>query len=213
MKEYMVGKGYELDLQRVSNEAKAFARSVYLSKDGKSAWIFDVDETLLSNLPYYAQHGFGLEVFDSTKFGEWVEMGIAPAIESSLELYEEVLSLGFKVILLTGRSERHRSITVENLFQAGFREWDKLLLRLFYELENFPSIADVDMKVKELVKWRWSSEDHEKTAMVYKSEKRSELTEQGYQILGNSGDQWSDLLGSSMSIRSFKLPNPMYYIP
>ncbi|KAL2248564.1 acid phosphatase 1 [Sesamum indicum] len=186
VKEYMIGKGYELDLQRVSNEAKAFARSVYLSGDGKSAWIFDVDETLLSNLPYYADHGFGLEVFDSTKFGQWVEMGIAPAIESSLELYEEVLSLGFKVILLTGRSERHRSITVENLFQAGFREWDKLLLR--------------------------SSEDHEKTATIYKSEKRNELVEQGYQILGNSGDQWSDLLGSSMSIRSFKLPNPMYYI-
>ncbi|KAL0359051.1 UNVERIFIED_CONTAM: Acid phosphatase 1 [Sesamum angustifolium] len=153
VKEYMIGKGYELDLQRVSNEAKAFARSVYLSGDGNSAWIFDVDETLLSNLPYYAQHGFGLEVFDSTKFGQWVEMGIAPVIESSLELYEEVLSLDSR-----------------------------------------------------------SSEDHEKTATVYKSEKRSELVEQGYQILGNSGDQWSDLLGSSMSIRSFKLPNPMYYI-
>ncbi|KAK4436386.1 Acid phosphatase 1 [Sesamum alatum] len=184
VKEYMIGKGYELDLQRVSNEAKTFARSVHLGGDGKNnAWIFDVDETLLSNLPYYADHGFGLEVFDSTKFGEWVEMGIAPAIEPSLELYEEVLSLGFKVILLTGRSEKHRTITVDNLFQAGFREWDKLVLR--------------------------SSEDHEKTATRYKSEKRSELLEEGYQILGNSGDQWSDLLGSSMSIRSFKLPNPI----
>lgn len=62
VKEYMIGRGYELDLQRVSNEAKLFARSAYLSGDGKSAWIFDVDDTLLSNLPYYADHGFGYEI-------------------------------------------------------------------------------------------------------------------------------------------------------
>jgi hypothetical protein len=55
--------------------------------------------------------------------------------------------------------------------------------------------------------------DRKKTATVYKSEKRKEMEEEGYRILGNSGDQWSDLLGSFMSARSFKLPNPMYYIP
>ncbi|KAI3458347.1 hypothetical protein Pfo_015010 [Paulownia fortunei] len=187
VQEYMTGRSYELDLQRVSNEAGIYARSVNLSRDGKNAWIFDVDETLLSNLPYYAEHGYGLEIFDSTKFDQWVETGMAPAIKSSLKLYEEVLNLGFKVILLTGRSERHRSITVENLSKAGFQEWEKLILR--------------------------SSEDHRKTATKYKSDKRNELVEEGYRILGNSGDQWSDLLGSSISGRSFKLSNPMYYIP
>lgn len=68
------------------------------------------------------------------------------------------------------------------------------------------------MKIKQVSLHR-SSEDHGKTAMVYKSEKRREVEQEGYEIVGNSGDQWSDLLGSSMSIRSFKLPNPMYYIP
>jgi hypothetical protein len=48
---------------------------------------------------------------------------------------------------------------------------------------------------------------------MYKSEKREEMVKEGYRIRGNSGDQWSDLLGSAMSERSFKLPNPMYYIP
>jgi hypothetical protein len=55
--------------------------------------------------------------------------------------------------------------------------------------------------------------DRKKTATIYKSEKRKEMEEEGYRILGNSGDQWSDLLGFSTSARSFKLPNPMYYIP
>lgn len=58
-----------------------------------------------------------------------------------------------------------------------------------------------------------SSGDRGKLAVIYKSEKRSEMEKDGYRILGNSGDQWSDLLGSSVSVRSFKLPNPMYYIP
>lgn len=71
------------------------------------------------------------EIFDGGKFDEWVEMGRAPAIESSLKVYEEVLNLGFKVILLTGRSERFRGVTVENLFQSGFRDWGMLILRLF----------------------------------------------------------------------------------
>ena len=30
-----------------------------LGGDGRDAWIFDIDETLLSNLPYYADHGYG----------------------------------------------------------------------------------------------------------------------------------------------------------
>ncbi|XP_020210911.1 acid phosphatase 1 [Cajanus cajan] len=187
VKEYMRGKGYVADLEMVSKEAGEFAKSVELAADGKDAWIFDVDETLLSNLPYYAAHGYGLEVFDHEKFNDWVEQGLAPAIEPSLKLYEDVLNLGFKVILLTGRSERHRSVTVDNLINAGFKDWHQLILR--------------------------TPDDQGKRAILYKSEKRSDMEKDGYRILGNSGDQWSDLLGSSVSVRSFKLPNPMYYIP
>ncbi|KAG5134013.1 hypothetical protein JHK82_025201 [Glycine max] len=72
----------------------------------------------------------GLEVFDREKFNNWVEKGVTPAIEPSLKLYEDVLNLGFKVILLTGRSERRRSVTVDNLINAGFKEWDQLILRI-----------------------------------------------------------------------------------
>uniref|UniRef100_A0A0A9FRY5 Acid phosphatase 1 n=1 Tax=Arundo donax TaxID=35708 RepID=A0A0A9FRY5_ARUDO len=117
----------------------------------------------------------------------WVEKGEAPAIPFSLKLYKEVRELGFKIFLLTGRSEGHKGVTVENLNKQGFHDWDKLILR--------------------------AAADRKKTATTYKSEKRKEMEAEGYRILGNSGDQWSDLLGSSMSARSFKLPNPMYYIP
>ncbi|PHU09268.1 Acid phosphatase 1 [Capsicum chinense] len=54
--------------------------------------------------------------------------------------------------------------------------------------------------------------DKGKPATQYKSEKRKELEDEGYRIRGNSGDQWSDLIGFDVAQRSFKLPNPMYYI-
>ncbi|KAL4340349.1 hypothetical protein GQ457_08G034870 [Hibiscus cannabinus] len=187
IKDYMTGRGYEMDLERVSKEAGVYANTLELSRDGKDVWIFDIDETLLSNLPYYVEHGYGLEIFDPIEFDKWVQRGTAPAIEPSLQLYEKVLDLGFKIFLLTGRNEQHRLITIENLTKAGFRRWDKLILR--------------------------GREHHGKLATVFKSEKRSEMVEEGYRILGNSGDQWSDLLGAAASSRSFKLPNPMYYIP
>ncbi|CAN6202648.1 unnamed protein product [Urochloa humidicola] len=186
---YVAGAAYSSDLELVARESAAYARAAAPLRggDGRDAWVFDIDETLLSNLPYYADHGYGLELFDHHKFDRWVERGEALAIHSSLKLYNEVRELGFKTILLTGRNEGHLGVTAENLKKQGFLDWDKLVLR--------------------------AAGDRKKTATVYKSEKRKEMEEEGYRILGNSGDQWSDLLGSSMSARSFKLPNPMYYIP
>lgn len=59
VKAYMTGKAYEFDLEMVSHEAGAYAKGILLAGDGRDAWVFDVDETLLSNLPYYVDHQYG----------------------------------------------------------------------------------------------------------------------------------------------------------
>ncbi|GMP51113.1 hypothetical protein CsSME_00017477 [Camellia sinensis var. sinensis] len=69
-------------------------------------------------------------VFDGVEFDKWVDKAMAPPIESSLKLYEVVLKLGFKVFLLTGRSEQQSGVTVANLINSGFQDWDKLILRI-----------------------------------------------------------------------------------
>jgi len=51
-----------------------------------------------------------------------------------------------------------------------------------------------------------------KTAVEYKSTERKKLEKNGYRIIGNIGDQWSDLMGTPTGNRTFKLPDPMYYI-
>ncbi|KAD5961475.1 hypothetical protein E3N88_12948 [Mikania micrantha] len=187
VKDYMLGRSYNNDLEMVSKQSEIYAKSLELRGDGMDAWIFDIDETLISNLPYYSDHGYGLEAFNNAQFDKWILEGVAPAIKPSLKLYEEVLRLGFKIMLLTGRYEDKRNVTITNLTHAGYHKWDKLILR--------------------------GENDTEKSAIAFKSEKRKELTEEGYRILGNSGDQWSDLAGTSTATKSFKLSNPMYHIP
>ena len=61
VKEYMTGDRYLSDSDVASGDSLAFANMVEVEVDGngKDAWIFDIDETLLSNIPYYAAHGFG----------------------------------------------------------------------------------------------------------------------------------------------------------
>ena len=56
---YMLGSHYRRDSKVVVDQAIAYVDSLKLAGNGKEVWVFDVDETTLSNLPYYATHGFG----------------------------------------------------------------------------------------------------------------------------------------------------------
>jgi len=47
---------------------------------------------------------------------------------------------------------------------------------------------------------------------VYKPERRQRLIDDGYELAGSFGDQFSDLEGASEAAASWKLPNPMYFI-
>nr|KJB65053.1 hypothetical protein B456_010G078600 [Gossypium raimondii] len=203
VRDYMTGQRYASDCEVVANYSLAYASTVKIASDGKDAWVFDVDETLLTNLPYYRDHGFGIngieknthpdlswlgrsEIFNESCWDEWVAEAKAPAIPSSLKLYNGLKQMRFKIFVLTGRSEHQRNDTRKNLELAGYTGWEGLILR--------------------------GASDGGTPATIFKSERRSVLVNEGYRIHGNSGDQWSDLLGFAVAKRSFKLPNPMYYI-
>ncbi|XP_010548683.1 PREDICTED: acid phosphatase 1-like [Tarenaya hassleriana] len=185
--DYVTGGQFDSDYEVMADYAVEFAKTLKIAGDGYDAWVFDIDETLLTNIDYYKAHGFGTEPFDGESFNAWVESSAAPAFDASLRLYNELKKLGFTIFLLTGRDEGQRSCTEKNLQYAGYSNWERLILR--------------------------GHEDQGKAATTYKSEKRSELIKEGYKIHGSTGDQWSDLVGFAVAKRSFKVPNPMYYIP
>ncbi|MCO5607093.1 hypothetical protein L7F22_061285 [Adiantum nelumboides] len=190
---YVSGDAYQEDSQEALLQAVSFAYLVFNSSSSASshafsfnAWVFDIDETSLSNAPYYAQHRFGAEAYNDTLFNAWTSEASAPALPATLNLFNTLKNLGYSVFFLTGRREDQRNATVANLLNAGFSGWEGLILRQI--------------------------EDQGVTALLYKSGKRKALEDLGYVIVGNVGDQWSDLSGYSVGSRVFKLPNPMYYI-
>ncbi|XP_047962101.1 acid phosphatase 1-like [Salvia hispanica] len=136
---YMLGRQYRRDIEVVAEAAVEYAKSVQVAGDGKDLWVFDIDETSLSNLPYYAR--------SDVQFG----------------------------------SQRR----ILNLNQAGYYNWEKLILK---------------------------GENDHGSSVDYKSQRRTELVNEGYRIVGNIGDQWSDLIGTNVGNRTFKVPDPMYYI-
>ncbi|KAJ1262032.1 hypothetical protein BS78_09G075900 [Paspalum vaginatum] len=182
---YMLGGHYRRDSRAVIDEAVAYAEGLQLGGNGKEVWVFDVDETSLSNLPYYAKHGFGTELYNATSFDEYVLEGSAPVLPETQRLFKKLISLGIKPVFLTGRTEDKRNVTVANLHSQGYSGWANLLLKPL---------------------------GFQATTIAYKSGERQKLQDAGYVIVGNIGDQWSDILGAPEGARTFKLPDPLYYI-
>jgi predicted secreted acid phosphatase len=67
--------------------------------------------------------------FNETSFNEWADLGAAPALPESQKLYNKLLSLGIKIVFLTGRPLKQKDITAKNLRQAGYHTWEKLILK------------------------------------------------------------------------------------
>lgn len=111
--------------------------------------------------------------------------GSAPALQGTLRLYQRLLQLGIKPVFLTDRTEDQIAITTHNLLSQGYSSWEKLLLQ------------PIGLQT---------------STQVFKTSERKKLVDAGYVIIGNIGDQWSDILGSPEGCRTFKYPNPMYYV-
>jgi len=60
--------------------------------------------------------------------------------------------------------------------------------------------------------WFRCNKDGHDGVKKYKEEQRKRLINQGYRLWGIVGDQWSSLSGHPHAKRTFKIPNPMYYV-
>ncbi|XP_051130641.1 acid phosphatase 1 [Andrographis paniculata] len=188
---YIAAGQYQQDLALTVGQvilAYVDAIAPSLPRDGFDAWILDVDDTCISNLRYYRGKRYGCDPFDPQGFKAWASRAGCPAIPDVLRLFYELVRAGFKVFLVTGRDEETLGeATLRNLHDQGFLGYHRLILR--------------------------SSAYKGLGAAAYKSEMRKQLVGEGYRIWGNVGDQWSDLQGDCPGNRTFKLPNPIYFVP
>ena len=182
--EYYNSGAYEKDVDTVVKDAEKYLmRRVAENKKApqkKLAMVLDIDETSLSNFSGNKKNDFsGLPHIIDTQYHE----KSATAIKPVLRLFNEAIKNGVTVFFVSYRPDEVRSQTISNLEKAGYHGWKTLYLPKGEELKL--------------------------SAETYKTDIRKILTDQGYNIILNLGDQDSDLAGG-LAEHTDKIPNPLY---
>ena len=146
-----------------------------------STVVFDIDETALSNFEFDTIH----VPYSSERWNEWVKSGKAVALKPVKELYDYLVSRDFHIIFITGRTSDYFDVTKANLVNVGYNVFDTLICRDPREIKL--------------------------TAAEYKTRRRQELVDNGYSIVGNVGDQWSDMSGGNSGY-FVRITNYIYYV-
>jgi len=163
VKEYHTSDKYIQDMDKIIDDALLNLRMMEIPKN--AAFVFDIDETSLSNLKYELDYNFG---YDPKNWDKWVNEATAPAIKPVKRFYDSLIKKNIHVIFITGRSSEQYEVTVKNMRDVGYTTYDSIICK--------------------------SPVFKGKKAVEFKSEVRKELSKK-YKIIGSIGDQWSDLLG------------------
>ena len=194
-------RGWRLEVPRQGSEEgwpQAEARSQAEAKGGPKnagtpAILLDVDDTTLNTYNYEIYSNF---VYNPAQNAAFVNAASFPAVPGMPALVSHAASKGYQVFFLTGRPESQRPGTVTNLTNAGYA-----------------TPAANHLYLKDQVNQPWlSSCSPSCTTIQYKSLTRQHIESMGFNIVANFGDQYSDLTGG-FADKTFKVPNPMYYLP
>ena len=171
---------FDNECKEIINDA--ITKIEQLKLDDKSAVVFDVDETALSNYQHTKEIGFG---FIMSLWHQWMLQADGTAIPQTKRFYQWLVSKNIKVIFISGRYEEVREATRKNLINQGYIKFDTLIVR--------------------------RPDEKSISAAEFKARKRAGLSKKGYKIIASIGDQWSDLVGGNTGIK-IKLPNYLYLI-
>lgn len=149
------------------------------AQGGRLALVLDIDETAISNLRHMREMDFG---YVPALWDQWVADADGPAIAPLLEVFRTARAHGVAVFFMTGRKTTDAPGTIKNLRDVGLGDYAGLYFK---------------------------PNDYRDTTQSFKTATRQKITEDGYTIIANIGDQHSDLDGGYAE-RTFKLPNPFY---
>jgi predicted secreted acid phosphatase len=183
---------YMRDLARAAAPANDWLRQ-RASQVSRPALVLDIDDTALTNWPVIVANDFGrfaagpcLLPEGPCGWHEWDLRGQDAPLEPTLQVFRTARSLGVTVFFISGRPESERAATERNLTAAGYGGYEQAFFT--------PNGA------------------HFASLVQFKAPTRQKIAAMGYSIIANMGDQMSDLDGG-FAEKTFKLPNPFYYIP
>jgi len=203
------------------------------SKLPNRAIVLDVDDTTLATFNYelYSNWAFnfgpvappvvGQKTNADFVFNEWF-----PAVPGMVDMVQAAADEGFAIFFLTGRPQVQETATLANLTTG---DWDGVVTDppsndagypsptpasatedgLFTKppVGSYPAYLDKPEFCHDAIVAGVSC-----PTIRYKSGVRAHLEDLGWDIVGNFGDQFSDLTGG-FADKTFKLPNPNYFLP
>lgn len=197
-------------------QAETSAKTVPHSRLGhhrvtKPAIVLDVDDTTLVTWNYELASNWA---YNPATNAEYVLGQRFPAVPGMVSTVQWAAAHGIAVFYLTGRPASQAAATLGNLtsdgigVDAGYPAPTTLpdgASGLFTK----PAAADYPAYLKSACA---ADPSGVCTTIHYKSATRKYIESLGYDLVANFGDQYSDLIGGYAD-RTFKLPNPNYYLP
>jgi hypothetical protein len=175
------------------------------------AIILDVDDTTLATWNYEV---FSNWAFNPTTNADYVLNQRFPAVPGMVSMVTSAEREGYAIFYLTGRPTSQEAATLGNLtadnvgVDAGYPK--PTTLRDGEDgLFTKPDVTAYPDYLKAACA---ADPDGKCTTIHYKSATRAHIESLGYDIVGNFGDQFSDLKGG-FADKTFKLPNPNYFLP
>jgi putative acid phosphatase of HAD superfamily subfamily IIIB len=179
--------------------------------NGQKAILLDVDDTSLATWNYEIASNWA---FNPTTNANFVNGQMFPAVPGMVEMVTKAQSEGYAIFFLTGRPASQEGATLGNLtsdgtgVDAGYPTPTKLNDGedgLFTK----PAVADYPDYLRTACA---GDPNGSCTTTHYKTATRAHIESLGYDIVANFGDQFSDLNGG-FADKTFKLPNPNYFLP
>jgi hypothetical protein len=187
---------YAREVHGIEARTEAYlAHRPHYAGSAKPAVVFDIDDTTLNTYDYEISSQFAFTPASNAAF---VTAKAFPAVFGMPELVNWVGSHGYTVFFITGRPEAQRTPTVGNLTDVGY---------------TVPTDAThVFLKQPTPPAYLHCAAAPTCTTIEYKSGTRAHIEADGYHIVADLGDQFSDLKGGHAGL-AVKIPNPMYYLP
>ena len=191
------------------------ARAHSQSPSGKKAIILDVDDTTLATFNYELYSNWD---FNPTTNASFVNGQLFPAVPGMVDMVTQAAQSGYAIFFLTGRPASQEAATLGNLTSDGIgvdagypaptpasSTEDGLFTKP--PVGSYPDYLNKPEFCADAIAANVSC-----PTTLYKSGVRAHIEDLGYEIVGNFGDQFSDLTGG-FADRTFKLPNPNYFLP
>ena len=202
---------YAKEAKSIADQGKRWLTGPHHHGRGIPAIVLDVDDTTLLTWNYELASNWA---YNPTTNATYVTEQRFPAVFGMLDLVRTAEHAGYAVFYLTGRPTGQEAATLGNLasdgvgVDAGYPT-PTALPDGEDGLFTKPAVADYPSYLTAACA---NDPNGSCTTIHYKAATRAHIESLGYDIVANFGDQLSDLEGGHAD-RTFKLPNPNYFLP